>query len=77
MSSWQQDALDLDRQARSRATATSNIDLHQACSRAVEALVSEGGSVPIDLRIYARTVRLMYGVPAGQVASSSSAAYVE
>ena len=77
MSAWQQDAIDLCREARARATATSNIDLHQACSRAVEALVSEGGSVPMDLRIYARTVRLLYGIPAGQVASSSSAAYVE
>jgi hypothetical protein len=53
---------------------TSNIELHQACSRAIEALVSEGGSVPMDLRIYARTVRLLHGIPTGHVASPVSAA---
>ena len=74
MSPWQQDALDLCREARARATETSNIELHQACSRAIEALVSEGGSVPMDLRIYARTVRLLHGIPTGHVASAASVA---
>jgi hypothetical protein len=77
MSPWQQDALDLCREARARATETSNIALHQACSRAIEALVSDGGSVPMDLRIYARTVRLLHGIPTAQVTSAASVAYVE
>jgi hypothetical protein len=77
MSPWQLDALDLCREARARATETSNTALHQACARALEALASEGGSVPLDLRIYARTVRLLHGIPMAHVASSASVAYVE
>jgi len=77
MSPWQQDALDLCREIRARATETSNIALHQACSRAIEALVSDEGSVPMDLRIYARTVRLLHGIPTERIAAPASAAYVE
>jgi hypothetical protein len=77
MSPWQQDALDLCQEARARATETSNNTLHQACARAIEAMVCEGGSVPLDLRIYARTVRLLHGIPTAYVASAASFAYVE
>lgn len=64
MSPWQLDALDLFREARARATETSNITLHKACSQAIEAMVSEGGRVPSDLKFYARTVRRLHGLPA-------------
>lgn len=64
MSPWQQDALDLFREARARATETSNITLHQACGQAIEAMVSEGGWVPSDLWTYAHTVRRLHGIPA-------------
>ena len=77
MSPWQQDALDLCREARARALETSNIALHQACGRAIEALVAEGGWVPADLWNYAGNVRRNYGIPAGPIAPSVSAAYVE
>ena len=77
MSPWHKDALDLCHEARARATETSKIALHQACARAIEALVSEGGSVPLDLRIYARTVRLLHGIPTAHVASAASIAYAE
>ena len=77
MSTWQLDALDLCREARARATETSNIALHQACGRAIEALVSEGGSVPDDLQNYARDVRRMHGRPMGRVDAPSSVAYMD
>jgi hypothetical protein len=77
MSPWQLDALDLCREARARATETSNTALHQACARTLEALAAEGGSVPLDLRIYARTVRLLHGIPTEHIAAPASAAYVE
>jgi hypothetical protein len=76
MSPWQQDALDLFREARARATETSNIALHQACSQAIEALVSEGGWVPADLWNYACKVRRVHGVPTVRVPKPVSAAYV-
>jgi hypothetical protein len=57
MSPWRQDALDLFREARARATETSNIALHHACSQAIEALAHEGGWVPSDLWNYAYKVR--------------------
>lgn len=77
MSTWQLDALDLCREARARATETSNIALHQACGRAIEALVSEGGSVPDDLQNYASDVRRIHGIPMGRVDAPSSVAYME
>lgn len=77
MSPWQQDALDLFRAARARATETSNITLHQACSRAIEAMVSEGGWVPSDLWFYACTVRRLHGIPVEAVASSPALEYLE
>lgn len=77
MSTWQLDALNLCRAARARATETSNVALHQACGRAIEALVSEGSSVPGDLQNYARDVRRIHGIPVGRVAAPSSAAYME
>lgn len=76
MSTWQQDANDLFREARARATETSNIALHQACGRAIEAMVAEGGSVPEDLRIYARTVRILHGIPTARAVSTVADAYV-
>lgn len=72
MRPWQKDALKLFREARAVATETSNIPLHQACCRAIEAMISEGGCVPSDLRAYARDTRLLYGVSAlNQVAPNS------
>lgn len=76
MSPWQQDALDLFREARARATETSSIALHQACSRAIEAMVAEGGWVPSDLWFYARTVRRLHGIPAKFVAAPIAAAHM-
>lgn len=75
MSAWQQDALDLLREARARATETSNITLHQACSQAIEAMVSEGGRVPSDLQFYARTVRRLHGIPAHRTDTPESVAF--
>ena len=77
MSPWQQDALDLFREARARATETSNIAMHQACGQAIEALVSEGGWVPTDLWKYAYNVRRVHGIPAGRVVTPGSVAYME
>jgi hypothetical protein len=73
MSTWQQDALDLFRATKARATETSNILLHQACARAIEALVSEGGWVPADLWSYACAVRRRHGIPAVRVATPAFA----
>lgn len=75
MSPWQQDALDLFREARARATETSNITLHQACGQAIEAMVAEGGWVPSDLWTYARTVRRLHGIPAHRVDAPASVAF--
>jgi hypothetical protein len=74
MSPWHQDALDLFREARARATETLNIPLHQACGQAIEAMVSEGGWVPSDLWTYARTVRRLHGIPAHSKDTPVSAA---
>jgi hypothetical protein len=75
MSPWQQDALDLLREARARATETSNITLHQACGQAIEAMASEGSRVPSDLQFYARTVRRLHGLPAHRTDTSVSVAF--
>lgn len=72
MSPWQRNALDLFREARARATETSNVALHQACSHAIEAMVSEGGWVPSDLQIYAQTVRRVHGIPVHRSATQVS-----
>lgn len=76
MSTWQLDSLDLFREARVRATETSNIALHQVCGRAIEALVAEGGWVPADLWNYVCKVRRMHGIPAVFVLTPVSATYV-
>jgi hypothetical protein len=60
---WQKDALKVFREARAHAARTSDVRLHQACGRAIEAMVAEGGCVPSDLRIYARETRELYGIP--------------
>jgi hypothetical protein len=60
---WQKDALKVIREARAHATRTSDPNLHQACSRAIEAMVAEGGCVPSDLRNYARHTRESCGIP--------------
>lgn len=54
---WQKDALRLFREARAHATKTSDVALHQACARAIEAMIAEGGCVPSDLRRYAQLTR--------------------
>lgn len=76
MSSWQDDALDLFRQTRARATQTSSITLHQACCQAIEALIAEGDSAPSDLRTYAQQTRRLYGPCARFQTASTSSGYV-
>jgi hypothetical protein len=61
MRQWQKDALSVVREARAHATQTSNLSLHLACSRTIEAMVAEGGQVPSELRTYARQIRERYG----------------
>ena len=61
MRQWQKDALAVIREARAHATRNSDTGLHLACSRAIEAMVMEGGQVPSELRIYARQTRELYG----------------
>jgi hypothetical protein len=77
MHPWQEDVLGLFRQIQARATQTSNIALHQACGRAIEALVSEGGPVPSDLQSYARETRRIYGPYAGSYVATMSNGYGE
>lgn len=62
MRQWQKDALSVVREARAHATRTSDPRLHLACSRAIEAMVMEGGQVPFELRTYARQTRQLYGI---------------
>jgi hypothetical protein len=76
MSPWQEDVLDLFRQTRARATQASNITLHQACGRAIEAMIAEGGSVPSDLNTYAQDIRRLYGPCAPSLVASMSSGYV-
>lgn len=61
MKPWQREALSVIRKARNHAIATSNDRLHFACSRAIEAMVMEGGQVPRDLRDYAYRTRQILG----------------
>lgn len=53
MRQWQRDALSIIREARAHAIRTSDHRLHLVCSRTIQAMVSEGGQVPSDLRTYA------------------------
>jgi hypothetical protein len=76
MGSWRQEAIDLFYAARERATETSNAYLHQACCQAIEALIAEGGSVPSDLRAYAKETRRLYGPCARFQTASTSSGYV-
>jgi hypothetical protein len=57
MRQWQRDALSVIREARAHANKTLDKRLHLACSRAIDAMVMEGGQVPSELRIYARQTR--------------------
>lgn len=61
MRQWQRDALKVIREARFHATRNSDDRLHLACSRAIEAMVMEGGQVPSELRAYARQTRELCG----------------
>ncbi len=61
MRQWQKDALKVIREARLHANRNSDDRLHQACSRAIEAMVMEGGQVPSELRVYARQTRELCG----------------
>lgn len=61
MKLWQKDALKVIRAARLHATRNSDDHLHLACSRAIEAMVVEGGQVPSELRAYARQTREVCG----------------
>jgi hypothetical protein len=61
MKSWQKEALSVIRKARARAIETSDKHLHLACSRTIEAMVTEGGQVPGYLRDYARQTRVLFG----------------
>jgi hypothetical protein len=72
MRQWQKDALKVFREARAHATRTSDLPLHQACSRAIEAMVAEGGCVPSDLRIYARQTRESYSIHDAQKSSAAT-----
>jgi hypothetical protein len=58
---WQKEALSVIRAARAHAAQTSDMHLHLACSRTIEAMVMEGGQVPSELRVYARKIRNLYG----------------
>lgn len=60
MSTWQQDAIVPLREAKARATKTSNITLHQACGQAIEVLVAQVVWVPSDLCSYARMLVCSY-----------------
>lgn len=70
MRQWQKGALLVIREARAHATRTSDMRLHMACSRTIEAMVMDGGQVPSELRIYARQTRELFG---DQVAWQSEA----
>ena len=61
MRQWQKDALAVIREARAHATRNSDIRLHLACSRTIDAMVMEGALVPSELRIYARQTRELHG----------------
>lgn len=74
--SWRQEAIGLFYAAKERATETSNTFLHQACCRAIEAMLAEGSWVPDELCVYAREIRSVYGVPAPFRAETVACAYV-
>jgi hypothetical protein len=77
MRQWQKDALKVIREARAHASRTSDVPLHQACSRAIEAMVAEGGCVPSDLRIYAREIHEHYGIADARKSSAFTVVFVE
>jgi hypothetical protein len=77
MTSWPQDALDLFRAARARASETSNIALHRACGQAIDAMVMEVGWVPADLWSYACTVRRRHAPSSDRVVQSVLATHLE
>jgi hypothetical protein len=61
MQPLQTDALIIVSAAREYATLTASIRLHLACSQAIEVLLSEGCQVPVDLCLYARQMREVFG----------------
>jgi hypothetical protein len=75
-SSWRKEAIGLFCAARERATETSNTYLHQACCRAIEAMVAEGSWVPEELRSYARETRRAYGAPAPFLTATVTGGYL-
>jgi hypothetical protein len=77
MSGWRQEAIDLFYAASERATETSNTFLHQACCRAIEAMVAEGSWVPEELHKYACEMRRAYGAPAPFLSATVTREYVE
>lgn len=76
MSSWRQEAIGLFYAARDRATETSNTFLHQACCRAIEAMVAEGSWVPDELCSYARETRSTYEAPSPFLTATVTGRYV-
>jgi hypothetical protein len=79
MRGWQKEALKLFREARAHATKISDGALHQACARAIEAMIAEGGCVPSDLRLYARRMldlELPGDLPSSQQGSGEGIAQV-
>jgi hypothetical protein len=76
MSSWHEDALDLFRQARVRASQTSSTTLHLAFGRVIERMFAEGGSIPSDLHAYAQETCLLYGPCAPSLVGSMTGGYV-
>lgn len=59
MKQWVKDAHRTIRKARKHATSTADTQLHIACARAIDAMVVDGLLMPLELRTYARQVRLL------------------
>jgi hypothetical protein len=76
MVTWRQEAIGLFYAARARATETSNVFLHQACARAIEAMVAEGSWVPEELCSYAREARRNHGAPAPFLTATVTGGYM-
>lgn len=62
MRSWQKEAIKLFREAKGHALQTENPSLHRACAQAINAMIAEGGCVPLDLRRYAAEMPKTNGV---------------
>lgn len=73
----QKDALRVIREARAYATETSNSRLHLACSRSIEAMITDGCMMPSELRLYAQQVRAFYITLETERAHPNAAAMAE